>query len=163
METRVCCKCKQEKETKDFTKDKSTKSGYTYDCKECRKVKDTNWRNQNPDKIKKKNDERKDERKEFYSSERGIKSSRKTHLKVKYGLELEVYEKMYSEQNKLCLICQQPEPCSRNTFLAVDHCHETNKIRGLLCSNCNRGLGLFKDSVEILQNAINYLKKHKNT
>lgn len=162
METKVCSKCQIEKDLNFFMKDKSTKSGYTYDCKECRKIKDTKWRKDNPDKIKKKNSERKDERRDFYQSERGVSSSRRTHLKMKYGIELETYEKMYQEQNQLCLICQQPEQRTRNTFLAVDHCHETNVVRGLLCSHCNRALGLFRDSVKILQSAINYLVKHKN-
>ena len=161
MEKKICCKCKKEKEIKYFTRDKSSKSGYTYDCKECRKIKDTTWSRNNPDKVKARNDKRKSERKEFYQSEKGVKSSRRTHLKMKYGLELTEYEKMNEEQNGLCLICGQPEQCSRNKFLAVDHCHETNNIRGLLCSNCNRALGLFKDSVEILKNAINYLIKTK--
>lgn len=69
-------------------------------------------------------------------------------------------------QNNLCAICKQPESvinASTNTKpkrLAIDHCHKTGKIRGLLCHKCNVSLGSFNDSIETLQSAIDYLKQH---
>ena len=48
--------------------------------------------------------------------------------------------------------------CSKQVKLVVDHDHSTNEIRGLLCSNCNTGLGMFKDSTELLEKASNYLR-----
>lgn len=162
LERRICSACKKEKEIADFTKDKSQKGGYGYSCKKCRKEKDTIWRQKNPDKIKEQNFKRTDKRREFYQSENGVKSSRKAHLKKKYGITLEEYNKIYNIQNMVCAICNSKESCIRNKFLAVDHCHENDKIRGLLCSNCNRALGLFKDDLKILENAIKYLLKHKN-
>ncbi len=71
-----------------------------------------------------------------------------------------LYERMYEEQNGLCAICNGEESCYRNQHLAIDHNHETGKIRALLCSTCNRALGLFKDSIEVLESAKNYLLKH---
>jgi len=62
---------------------------------------------------------------------------------------------MVQEQNGLCAICCVA-PATH-----VDHCHETKKIRGVLCNNCNVGLGFFKDNVSSLQNAIKYLAKYE--
>lgn len=83
------------------------------------------------------------------------------NLKKNFNMTLEDYDKMLKNQNYCCHICLKHE----NNFskkLAVDHCHATGKVRGLLCDICNRSLGLFKDSVELLQNAIDYLTKNKH-
>lgn len=68
---------------------------------------------------------------------------------------------MLNTQNHLCKICNLPgfklDPRSK-TLLVVDHCHSTGKVRGLLCHNCNRALGLFKDNTNSIENALNYLK-----
>lgn len=84
-------------------------------------------------------------------------------LKKKFGLSLDVYYEMLESQNHVCAICKRPENAvdyrtGLPRALAVDHCHETNKVRGLLCTQCNRGLGKFNDNVEYLQSAITYLK-----
>lgn len=73
------------------------------------------------------------------------------------------YQKLYDEQKGLCKICEQPETMMANNktsikMLSVDHCHTTQKIRGLLCCACNSGIGYFKESTKLLQSAINYLK-----
>ena len=86
---------------------------------------------------------------------------RKYHLKLKFNITEADYERMMSEQDGKCAICFRTEPTGRWKRLAVDHCHKTNKIRGLLCDKCNRGMGLLEDSVELLQSAVNYLKERK--
>jgi len=68
-----------------------------------------------------------------------------------------LYLELLEQQNGVCKICKNPERSNRYRRLCVDHCHTTNKIRGLLCSNCNRALGLFKDNYEVLQAAVEYL------
>ena len=85
-------------------------------------------------------------------------------LKKNYGITLETYYQMLEQQKHVCAICHRPEYAVDHRSglpraLAVDHCHETNQIRGLLCTNCNRGLGKFNDNIESLQAAINYLKQ----
>ncbi len=83
-------------------------------------------------------------------------------LQKRYGVSLEWYENTLKEQNNVCAICKQPETTViRGKLIAmpVDHDHATGIVRGLLCTQCNRGLGLLKDSVEILQSAISYLRK----
>ena len=89
-------------------------------------------------------------------------------LRKQFGITIEQYRQMEHEQGGVCALCGQPETTiHRNKkgevqSLAVDHCHTTKKVRGLLCANCNKGLGCFGDSTERLQQAIDYLKKHSS-
>lgn len=98
--------------------------------------------------------ERVRQREKSYSSQRDL-------LKERYGITKENYKNLLDAQLGGCAICG-----GKNTFrnssrdLFVDHDHETKKIRGLLCNHCNTGLGHFKDNRELLQKAIDYLKKH---
>ena len=82
-------------------------------------------------------------------------------LKSNFNLSLDEYKRMWTNQSGLCAICNQPETHKRNgkvKNLAVDHNHKTGKIRGLLCSSCNTGIGKLKEDVTILSSAIRYLK-----
>jgi len=81
------------------------------------------------------------------------------HMKRAYGLDFKDYEKMLESQNGVCAICSSPPPNNRKTRLAIDHCHKTGKVRGLLCDKCNRSIGLLKDDVSVLKSAIKYLTK----
>lgn len=65
---------------------------------------------------------------------------------------------MYAKQGGRCAICENNLEIDK---LNVDHCHTTNKIRGLLCDQCNYGLGNFKDNVSTLTKAIKYLNENK--
>lgn len=76
----------------------------------------------------------------------------------------EKYEELLKVQNGVCAICFQKETrvhANTGTIwdLAVDHCHETKRVRGLLCNSCNRGLGLLDDTVAGITRALDYLKK----
>jgi hypothetical protein len=87
---------------------------------------------------------------------------RNANLK-KYGLTLDDYFNLLDKQNHKCKICGVPSARAPGVgaspgILCVDHDHETNKVRGLLCSHCNTGLGLFFDDISNLENAIQYLK-----
>lgn len=81
----------------------------------------------------------------------------KRFIEKTYEFSWSDYEKMFDEQRGCCAICGSKISSSRTSRLFVDHNHETGKVRGLLCSSCNHGLGLFKDSPKLLQNAIKYL------
>ena len=74
-----------------------------------------------------------------------------------YGLKEQDYEQMVAEQNNLCAICGKKE---EGKVLCIDHDHATGKVRGLLCSNCNIGLGNLKEDIQIFLAAIAYLKKY---
>lgn len=89
--------------------------------------------------------------------EKLVLDDQKKNLRRKYGLTLESYDALVESQKGVCAICQ--EPCSIQARLSVDHCHDTGKVRGLLCALCNRGLGHFLDSPLRLKAAISYLLK----
>jgi hypothetical protein len=90
---------------------------------------------------------------------------RNFHLQKKYGISLDEFWDYWIVFKGKCSICQNdlklPERRQGQSLdvVAVDHDHNTGKIRGLLCNGCNKGLGLFKDSPQLLESAINYLKK----
>lgn len=147
---KTCNKCGVSKDETEFSKDKQTKDGLRGYCRACGSVmwkkayaadpeywkqRSKNWCLLNPEKTK--------------------RIRKHAELMHGYGLSLEDYEKMLSEQCGECAICDQKmnPPC-------VDHCHTTGKIRALLCSGCNTALGGFKDSQCFLQRAIGYLQKH---
>ena len=81
--------------------------------------------------------------------------TRKQNLKRKFNISIEDYEKMLKDQNFKCKICKQ----QKDETFAVDHCHKTLKIRGLLCLKCNTGLGQFMDNIDFLKAAIIYLEE----
>lgn len=94
--------------------------------------------------------------KEYAKNHPNPKGKFKSLLKCQYNLSLDQYNELVVKQNNLCLICNNPE--THKPRLSIDHHHETGRVRGLLCHNCNAGLGHFKDSIEVLQSAINYIK-----
>ena len=90
------------------------------------------------------------------------KALREYNRMVNYGLTPDRFNSMLKEQNNKCKLCLvEFDELAFNYTLNVDHCHTTNKVRGLLCSLCNRGLGQFKDNIERLTQAINYLQENK--
>ena len=86
-------------------------------------------------------------------------------LKRRYGITLDEYWEIFESQNGGCAICGSETANNKRATkylpLFIDHCHSTNKVRGLLCSNCNHGLGQFKDSPELLDQAIQYVIFHR--
>lgn len=84
-------------------------------------------------------------------------------LKHTYGITLAEYETLFSQQNGLCAICAEPEKAIDHLTkdirrLAVDHCHRTKKIRGLLCLACNTAIGKLRDSPELIERAASYVR-----
>lgn len=137
----------------------------TLEQKEYQRNKMREWRAKNPEKAKANNQEWYKNNKERHAAkgklwkeanpEKIKKHMRKHDLKRHYGVTPEQYEQMYSAQGGLCLICggaSKPGTC-----LCIDHDHNSGKVRGLLCSECNTMLGKAKDSVVLLHRAIRYL------
>jgi Recombination endonuclease VII len=83
---------------------------------------------------------------------------RRSRLKA-YGLSQEDYDRLLAEQDGKCAICRNDKINGFGSRLAVDHDAETGKVRGILCGNCNRGIGALKHDVKILRAAIEYLEK----
>jgi hypothetical protein len=92
-------------------------------------------------------------------SRESLDTARNNTLKYKYGITQIDYEQLFKKQNFSCLICKKGN--GTTVRFPVDHCHKTGKVRGILCPACNKALGLFKDNIEALESAIDYLKKNK--
>ncbi len=110
------------------------------------------------------NDSNSEAYKKYRSSERFAKVAVNGHLKRRYGITLDDYERIYREQNGQCKICggttsnrKWKDGRRQRQKLFVDHDHAAGKVRGLLCSTCNRGIAFLKEEVRILENAIKYL------
>lgn len=95
-------------------------------------------------------------------SDRGLTYKRRRTLE-RYGLSVDDYELLLEAQNFVCAICHKPETrkdgrSGRTIALAVDHCHSTGRVRGLLCAKCNMGIGHFEDETERLERILEYLR-----
>lgn len=134
---KTCSVCKETKPFKDFYKNRAKKDGYQYRCKDCSKV----------------GTQKRYRTKLVYDS---ADKKRDRHLRTKYGIDINTYNDLLSKQHYRCAICGID---ANDLELCVDHCHNTKEIRGLLCKNCNFGIGHFKDSPALLQAAIEYLSK----
>lgn len=89
--------------------------------------------------------------------------TRRSKLKTLFGLTQEEYEAMMIAQDGKCAGCDSSDPADRRySILPVDHDHETGKVRGLLCSNCNRALGLVKDNPDVLLSLAAYLLQSRD-
>ena len=83
---------------------------------------------------------------------------REKRLKKLFNLSLEEYDQILARQNGCCAICKQPPKPPKFRKLSVDHDHKTGLVRGLLCSFCNRALGVFRDNLERFMNTVTYLQ-----
>jgi hypothetical protein len=92
--------------------------------------------------------------------------AKRNYLLVKHKMTIDQLEMMKIQQNDKCGICSTQFNYTSTRVgncCCIDHDHSTEQVRGLLCGNCNRGIGIFKDSIEFLEKAINYLKQfHPN-
>jgi hypothetical protein len=118
-------------------------------CRECERDYAKQFRKQHPDKIR--------ERKKRWAIRYPDKAYRgwKRRSWRRLGLDPDEVERYIAAHNNLCEICGTKTDIRS---LAVDHCHTTGKLRGLLCSNCNCGLGMFQDSPQLLMKAETYLQ-----
>lgn len=134
----VCRRCQEAKPLSGFHKDTRRVTGYTDECRDCRRV-----------------------------------IARAAHILRTYGITQDQYDALYAEQEGRCAICgcddemmtipngSRNRQARRFSHLYVDHDHRTGKVRGLLCQDCNLGLGAFKDNGIILRTAAAYLRKHQ--
>ena len=137
-QTRKCRSCGHEKNILAgfyrARKDPTLPSSYSYECKICARARTSN---------------RSPEQKE---------RMRDLHYQRKYGISLSQYNLMLEEQDFKCRSCGEPHvEGHRNTTLAVDHDHNTNEVRGLLCRRCNMVLGEVGDNIQTLRNMVAYL------
>tara|TARA_R110002167_G_scaffold71719_2_gene202249 strand:- start:34 stop:438 length:405 start_codon:yes stop_codon:yes gene_type:complete len=130
-----CSKCKEEKEFSEFYKDKRSPDNLGYTCKVCSKTKNAQYYIDNKTKFK------------VYN------------LSKNYGVSQEDFIALLKEQDSRCKICGVNTLEESGKTLHLDHCHDSGKVRGLLCQTCNTGLGHFRDNVSNLKKAIKYLEE----
>jgi hypothetical protein len=100
---------------------------------------------------------------EYYKRSKDKRKNK--YLTRNYGLTLEEFQTLHDNQHGLCAICGEPEKTRESRTkevrsLAVDHCHTTGKVRGLLCYECNTGIGKLKDDISLMRKAIEYLERY---
>lgn len=147
MNTKRCFMCNQEKLYSEFMPSAFIRGDYR--CRTCATKRAYKWREKNVERynIIRKRGERK-------------------YLLKNYGVTPKWYENKLRKQNYRCAICGSDSNGIMRNKLDVDHDHITGKVRGILCNRCNTGLGQFKDNLQLMQKAIEYLtlySKSKNT
>lgn len=78
---------------------------------------------------------------------------------ARYGITMQQYRTLWLRQNGVCAICGQPERSERNRLLTIDHDHVSGHVRGLLCSHCNRAIGLLQDDPKVIRSAADYVQR----
>ena len=161
-----CRKCKKEYNVEKYRRTRIQTEDHLKTCSKCKESKThspkSSWCKDCSAKSKKEYISR---NKDIISEKMKIKRkqcpnyARKHLYKYKYNITIEDYDRMLLEQNNCCAICKSEYSGRGNKIFDVDHCHTTGKVRGLLCVTCNFSLGGFKDSVENLMTAIEYLNK----
>jgi hypothetical protein len=150
-----CTTCKTKKPRESFARHSKSKDGLQGQCRQCRRQ----YYLDNRARCK--------EHMRTYNSTPERKArhavvSRAATLQRKYGITVQEYDAMLADQGGRCAICGRTDSGSAATkYLAVDHCHSTGKVRGILCDPCNRGIGLLQDAVETVEAAAKYLRRNK--
>jgi hypothetical protein len=155
---KTCTKCGETKPKLSFYLHRGTADGRSTYCAECQKAQTRAWNAANREKIAARNAAW-----AAANPDRKKRDHRQYWLKL-YGLDQAAYAAMLADQGGVCAICRLPEQyidprTGEPRRLAVDHCHETGKVRGLLCGRCNRSIGQFANDHERLTRAAEYLKK----
>lgn len=164
---KVCPRCKDLKTRTEFHVESARKDKMSYRCKECQSVVDRERHSRERDKRLKQQKAwyQKDPKSRIQkvkdwivkNPERRKATKRKNDLAA-YGLTVEQFEALSRSQGDSCAICHGP-PAGKYKILVVDHDHKTDKVRGLLCSPCNMGIGLLKDDPIIVLAAAEYLRQ----
>ena len=152
--TLTCTKCKETKPISEFHKARNRKSGHHTWCKSCVKVNS---------KKRYDSEEHYEKRKEWRRKNRFVYAltfSRAHAKKRGYVPCSATPEELKAAFTGKCGLCGCPE-VECNTQLHMDHCHETGELRGFLCARCNMGIGYFKNSEELLIDALHYLMNTK--
>lgn len=148
--TKICSKCGEAKPVDEFHRNGRNKDGRNARCKTCANMSSKAWREANTERDQL-NTERWNEANPDYK--------RRNQLQRKYGITVEQYDDLLTAQNGLCGCCETNKPGGRWGTFHVDHCHESNEIRGLLCNRCNTAIGLFGDTADGVSKALKYLRR----
>lgn len=136
---KTCTGCRRTLAVSEFQRDSSRKDGYNYRCKECIREYLASRRDKIAD-----------------TRRRWAAKNRDHQQRWTYGLRAGEYDELLAQQGGGCAICGRAKSVNGRR-LSVDHCHATGRVRGLLCSGCNSGLGFFQDDARLLLVAACYL------
>lgn len=140
---KVCTQCQTEKQLSEYRSRGGSMSHLLKSrCNTCLYKNHRDWIEKNPDRVAKYRE------KDSWTLAKRV---------ARYNLSPEEFINKYDEQNKMCGICKEEIDLVDS---AIDHNHSTGSFRGILCKQCNRALGMFKDNETLLSNAIEYLKKN---
>lgn len=151
-EIKMCKRCKKERPLRTFSKCSGSKGGRKHVCNKCRSFGNFMRTNPTPDAIRK--------YKENYRQRENRdpnEPNRWKALRTKYGLSKSRYETFERQQEYRCAICRTDRPGGRFDVLVVDHCHDTGRVRGLLCNACNVALGRFGDTPDAIRKVYEYV------
>jgi len=160
---RRCTKCGRDLPEAEFYQEKTAKDGLRGDCKACFAARRKRWydahRQEEIARVKawqQANAERHNENQRRRRQRPDVKAKQRAgHLRRKFGITSEDYDRLLAEQGGRCAICRR-KPNARIS-LHVDHEHGTGRVRGLLCFRCNNALGDFDDDPELLTAAARYV------
>lgn len=127
---KTCSKCRESLSTNEVCKNRTKADGLHTECRACAKAYQRTRKQRSPD---------------YYREKKWLQL---------YGLSSEAFKSLEAGQNGACAVCRRPN----GRTLCVDHCHKTGKIRGLLCDNCNRAIGLFVDDPTLMRQAAVYVE-----
>jgi hypothetical protein len=165
---KVCTKCGQAKPRTEYNKCRGKERAY---CKVCHSKEVAHWAHKNRERRREyaRNWAAKNQDKiraypkrgwhDLSQATRDKKSAyaKKRHLERKYGITQKQWQQMFDRQGGVCALCRIPGRVGRHGKLAVDHCHNTGRVRGLLCAACNVSLGNLGDDVAGLMRALAYV------
>ena len=178
---KTCKRCGASAPLAQFYRDLRFAGGVDIQCSECRKNKTNSWRAKNAERareISRKSRlkhadkararaklwhaKNRDRHLAYMANRRATQPRKVWEAKIKssFGITARDYSILLLQQNFCCAICGKDQTEFKKRF-AVDHCHDTGIVRGLLCANCNKGIGNLQESIAVLQSAINYIKSHE--
>jgi hypothetical protein len=133
--TKLCLDCDTVKDSSEFNKHSGTKTGLQVYCKECTRKRQKHYNNK------------------YSTPER----NRKYNIR-RYGISIEEFDKLLDAQYECCAICEEALDLENLRNVHIDHCHNSTKVRGILCRSCNHLLGNARDRIGVLKAAIRYLE-----
>lgn len=148
-EGKRCTKCEKLQCISQYTKDKRLRSGLKSRCRICMKAQHAEWRRQDNQAYNRQRG------RDYYATH---KAQRRAYCVArKYNLSIEQWDALYHAQGGCCALCSVDLSSLPSKDVHVDHCHTTNKVRGILCSGCNTSLGKLGDTPESIMRAYHYL------
>lgn len=150
LKSKFCSSCNLSLDISHFGKRTEYRDGYRNQCNECRSQKQAAYQRARG--------HRKRKPPQPITTPEQSAELRRTKLRLKYGLSEDDFARMLAAQSGGCAICGTDKPSGRYGVFCVDHCHETGRIRGLLCLPCNSSLGRLGDTEKAIERVLSYVR-----